>query len=202
LGSEEVQVSLREPLEFDQPPFRHSGTLLYLFQSSSSRCGLSIMPIWVPRTATLNNDHIRLTWSTVQDNPSVHNISLSSIVDVRSVALHELVPGEKALLPSQGQFKNAKVFEISFTDRPVEKFAAVSVPDRVGWVSAIWYVISSRTTRIRYSGIKSRHTQGRYSCRSRAQGAGKDINDGIWKRSENAAQGHDKMSSCLFHFRF
>jgi hypothetical protein len=147
------------PLEFDQLTFRHSGTLLYLFQSSSSQGGVHIVSVWVPCIATLNNDHILLRSSTAHDNCSTHSISLFSFVDVRSVASHELVPGENTPLPSQGQFKNAKVFEISFKDRPIEKFAAMSVPDRVGWVSAIWYDLF-RTTCVRYCGIKSHKYTG------------------------------------------
>jgi hypothetical protein len=47
-------------------------------------------------------------------------------------------PEEQALLPAQDQSGDPKVFEILFSGKESQKFAATSVKDRAAWVSAIW----------------------------------------------------------------
>jgi hypothetical protein len=113
----------------------YSGTLLYLSRVSSSSL---ILPVWTVCTASLQKDHILVKWITAHGNPSYHSISLADCGDVRSLALSQISPDERALLPSKGDPEDLRVFEILFEGRPREKFAATSAHERAGWVSAIW----------------------------------------------------------------
>ena len=113
----------------------HSGSLLYLSRVSTSP---STLPVWTTCTAALQSDRILITWLTTHGNPSHHAIPLAHCEDVRSVALNQINPDERALLPSKGDLEDLRVFEMLFKGKPAESFAATSAHERAGWVSAIW----------------------------------------------------------------
>lgn len=125
-GSERVSVPL------------YSGPLLYLSRSTESSLTSPILPVWTACTATLEGGSIFITWLTAQGNPSTHIVSLSECADVRSLALSEINPDERALLPVTADSEDLRVFEVLFEGKAREKFAARSVQERAGWVSAIW----------------------------------------------------------------
>ncbi|KAG1808255.1 uncharacterized protein BJ212DRAFT_1485192 [Suillus subaureus] len=122
---------------------RHSGALLYLSMSSSSTTS-PILPVWTSCNVTLHTPHILITWYTVHGNPSTHVLPLDGCTDVRSVSLNRLDLDEKALLPTQTDHSEPKVFELLFEDRRREKFAASSSQERARWVSAIWDTLLQR----------------------------------------------------------
>jgi len=74
----------------------------------------------------------------------VHEINLSGCADIRSLSASQLSEKESKLLDEasvrlEGGLGRLKVFEITFADgRPKERFAAKSVKERAGWISAIW----------------------------------------------------------------
>lgn len=124
---------------FDTSVLHYSSPLLYLSRPPSSDTSASrILPVWTPCTAQLRNDHIVLTWLTAHGNPFTHTIPLVSCTDVHSLALGELRPEEKALLPSMSQSKEHQIFEIAFHGKPLEKFSANTLQERAEWVTAIW----------------------------------------------------------------
>ncbi|KAG6897516.1 hypothetical protein C0992_000742 [Termitomyces sp. T32_za158] len=97
-----------------------------------------LKPIWLCCTATLEPGAIVITSLTHSGNSSVHVVELLNCTDVRSLSPQQLHPEENALLPRKGENDEFKVFEILFEGRPREKFAANSVQERAGWVSAVW----------------------------------------------------------------
>jgi hypothetical protein len=129
-------VSSQEPLVL------HSGSLLHLSRSSSPQPHAvpHILPVWTTCTAILTATNIRITWLTSRGNPSIQNISLLQCTDVRSLALCQINPDEKALLPANGEsnVEDLKVFEILFEGQRSERFAASSVQERAKWVSILW----------------------------------------------------------------
>ncbi|KAG6866762.1 hypothetical protein C0991_011421 [Blastosporella zonata] len=100
-----------------------------------------LKPVWTSCTATLEPDTIVVVGRTPHGNPSAYIIELSNCTDVRSLSLQQLDSNESAMLPRKGEHDEFKVFEILFEGRPREKFAANSVQERAGWVSAIWDTI-------------------------------------------------------------
>ncbi|KAG5647048.1 hypothetical protein DXG03_001418 [Asterophora parasitica] len=139
-----------EPVEVDfprAPPVLRSrsrkleSSLLYLSRTPKLPSKSPILPVWTPCTATLESDKIVISGLTAHGNPSVHTILLSNCTDVRSLAMQQLNAEESALLPKRHEMDEFKVFEILFEGRPREKFAANSVQERAGWVSAVWDTI-------------------------------------------------------------
>lgn len=112
-----------------------TSSLLYLSRIPS--LSNSILPVWTTCTVTLESDRIVISWLTPHGNPSTHSIPLSHCSDVRSLSLQQLDHDEAALLP-KGATEDLKLFEILFEGKAREKFAATSVRERAGWVSAIW----------------------------------------------------------------
>ncbi|KAG6885918.1 hypothetical protein C0993_007936 [Termitomyces sp. T159_Od127] len=94
--------------------------------------------VWISCTATLEPGAIVVTSLTHNGNSSAHIVELLNCTDVRSLSPQQLDPEENALLPRKGENDEFKVFEILFEGRPREKFAANSVQERAGWVSAVW----------------------------------------------------------------
>jgi hypothetical protein len=131
----------------------HSGRVLYLSHILDSRFTLAsaILPVWTSCVARLENDHILITWTTTHGNPSTHKILLASLTDVRSLAIDEMDQDEKALLPSQADGEELKIFEILFEGRAREKFAVDTVQERARWVAAIWSVIALSFVTYEYS---------------------------------------------------
>jgi hypothetical protein len=105
----------------------------------SSSTASSILPVWTSCNITLHTPHILITWYTIHGNPSTHVLPLDGCTDVRSISLNRLDLDEKALLPTQTDQSEPKVFELLFEGRRKEKFAASSSQERARWVSAIWY---------------------------------------------------------------
>lgn len=76
----------------------------------------------------------------------VHDINLFGCADIRSLSVSQLSEKEAKLLDeasvrSEGEIGRLKAFEMCFLDgRPKERFAAKSVKERAGWISAIWYL--------------------------------------------------------------
>ncbi|KAG1839045.1 hypothetical protein DFJ58DRAFT_813212 [Suillus subalutaceus] len=136
----------------------HSGALLYLSMPSSSTTS-TILPVWTSCDVTLHTLHIVITWYTIYGNPSTHVLSLDGCTDVRSISLNRLDLDEKALLPTQTDQSEPKVFELLFEGRRREKFAASSSQERARWVSAIWDTLLQRqsqgTTRVQALTIQT-----------------------------------------------
>ncbi|KAF5380426.1 hypothetical protein D9615_004641 [Tricholomella constricta] len=131
----------------DAPPVLRSrsrkltSSLLYLSRTPQVPSKSPILPVWTSCTVTLESDSIVISCLTAHGNTSVHTILLSNCTDVRSLAMQQLDPEESALLPRRGDLEEFKVFEVLFEGRPREKFAANSVQERAGWVSAVWDTI-------------------------------------------------------------
>lgn len=136
------------PISLGRPPALFSGPLLYLSRASESPSSSPILPVWTTCTATLEADHIVISWLTAHGNPDVHSVSLAHCTDVRSLTPSQLDADERALLPRDGDTEE-RFFEMLFEGRSREKFAASSVRDRASWVNAIWSVIQFLITRRR-----------------------------------------------------
>ncbi|KAG5639126.1 hypothetical protein H0H81_006715 [Sphagnurus paluster] len=142
-----------QPLVADLPTFsappvlrsrsrKLSSSLLYLSHTTIQPPADSpILPIWASCIATLEKDCIVISDPYAQGSPLIHTIPLSNCTDVRSLARHQLNPEESTMLPARGANEELKVFEILFEGRRREKFAANSVQERAGWVSAVWDTI-------------------------------------------------------------
>ena len=98
------------------------------------------LPVWINCEVVLHHSHIVITWRSSLGNPSTSIIHLSDCTDVRSLSSNDLNPAEAQLLPLNQGRGDSKVFELLFEGRAREKFAAVSVKERAGWVSAVWSV--------------------------------------------------------------
>lgn len=127
-----------DPRNCASPVSAHTGkqgALLYLAYS-----GPGVPPVWLACAAQLHTTHILVSWGTAGGNPASRLVPFGACTDVRSLALSELAEEERALLPTRevGTRAELKVFELLFEGRAREKFAAEGVPERAGWVSAIW----------------------------------------------------------------
>jgi hypothetical protein len=125
-----------EKIACNTPTALRSGHLLYLSQCTADQLASLILPVWTSCTATLHLRHILITWLSPCGNPFTHMIDLTTCTNVRSLALGQISADEQALLPDEGA--GLKVFEIQFEGTEKERFAATSVQQRAGWVSAIW----------------------------------------------------------------
>lgn len=140
LGSLHSPASGRElPICMTPLPL-YTGTLLYLCKPISP----DSLPVWINCDAALHRSHIVLTWFSNLGNPSTSLVQLSRCTDVRSLALGDLDAAEGSMLPEDPRFREPKVFELLFEGKAREKFAAASVKDRAGWVSATWCVLCQR----------------------------------------------------------
>ena len=118
------------------PTALRSGPLLYLSRCLTNPLASPILPVWTSCTATLHRKHILITWLSPHGNPSTHIIDLATCTKVCSLALSQINFDEQALLPDKGA--DLMVFQLQFENTQKEKFAAPSVQQRAGWVSAIW----------------------------------------------------------------
>lgn len=128
-----VKESFQEPPCTTPLPIM-SGTLLHLCYSNTQ----DAFPVWTRCDVVLHPSHILITWLTNRGNPSTSMVTFENCTDVRSLALADLDLTERGLLPSEPD--DPRPFELLFEGRAREKFAAESVKERAGWVSAIWYV--------------------------------------------------------------
>ncbi|KAH9892796.1 hypothetical protein C8Q73DRAFT_699504 [Cubamyces lactineus] len=122
------------------------GPLLYLCRATQSGSDTAktnenadLPPVWMPCLAQLHTTHVLVSWQTSQGNPTSRLVPFTACTDVRSLALGELDPGERSVLPAVER-PDLRVFELLFEGRAREKFAVEGVTERAGWVSAIWCV--------------------------------------------------------------
>ncbi|KAF8070690.1 hypothetical protein FPV67DRAFT_1488366 [Lyophyllum atratum] len=133
----EYQSVVDDRPTFSAPPVLRSrsrkltSSLLYLAQTPQHPSNPPVLP----------TDSIVISCLTAHGNPSIHTIQLSNCTDVRSLSMEQLNPEEGAMLPKRREIEELKIFEILFEGRPREKFAANSVQERAGWVSAVWDTI-------------------------------------------------------------
>lgn len=125
-----------EPHACTSPISLYSGSLLHLCHPQSA----DMLPVWTSCDVVLHPSHILVTWLTHSGNPSTSVVSFERCTDVRSLGVSDLDATERGLLPSS-EGTELKPFELLFEGRTRERFAAASVKDRAGWVSAIWSVI-------------------------------------------------------------
>ncbi|KAI0655891.1 hypothetical protein C8Q70DRAFT_402359 [Cubamyces menziesii] len=138
------------------------GPLLYLcrttqFESDAGRispnASADLPPVWMPCLAQLHTTHVLVSWQTSQGNPTSRLVPFTACSDVRSLALGELDPGERAVLPAVDR-PDLRVFELLFEGRAREKFAVEGVTERAGWVSAIWdAVLLAQENRVRSPAV-------------------------------------------------
>ncbi|PPR07714.1 hypothetical protein CVT26_003737 [Gymnopilus dilepis] len=108
----------RKPIQVAQK--KHAGSLLYLSPSLA----------WLHCAATLDAGKLILTGDVDLE------IALSDCTDIRSLSPSKLTIDDTRLLPDASRLT---VFEILFSDSSTQKFAASSVRERAGWISAIWF---------------------------------------------------------------
>lgn len=120
--------------ETSKPPPRknQTGSLLYLTREQGSLA-------WTTCNVTLQENKIALASFTPNMELYLHEIPLSHCADIHSLSHHQLDATEAALLDVAADSAKMKLFEILFEGRSKEKFAAKSVKERAGWISAIWY---------------------------------------------------------------
>lgn len=116
----------------------YCGKLLHLSSPSSPEA----LPVWTTCNVALHAEHMLVTWETFRGNPSTSIITLAQCTDVRSLTLSDLDVVEYDLLPTGPESTEPKIFELLFEGKARQKFAALSVKERAGWVGAIWSVIS------------------------------------------------------------
>ena len=110
---------------------KRTGSLLYLAGEQGSLA-------WTTCNVTLEGNKIVLASFTPNMDLYVHEIVLSHCADIYSLSHLQLDADEAALLHTVADGGKMKVFEILFKGRSREKFAAKTVRERAGWISAIW----------------------------------------------------------------
>ena len=110
---------------------KQTGSLLYLAGEQGSLA-------WTTCNVTLEGNKIVLASFTPNMDLYVHEIILSHCADIYSLSHLQLDADEAALLHGVADGGKMKVFEILFKGRSKEKFAAKTVRERAGWISAIW----------------------------------------------------------------
>ena len=129
-----VLEELSSVKETSKPPLRkkQTGSLLYLAREQGSLA-------WTTCNVTLQENKIVLASFTPNMDLYLHEIPLFHCTDIHSLSHHQLDANEAALLDVAADSPKIKIFEILFEGRSKEKFAAKSVKERAGWISAIWY---------------------------------------------------------------
>lgn len=106
-----------------------SGVLLYYDNDSTS-------PAWHRCDAFLAPPSLRLNYFTRSGKSVTQIVSVAGAMDARSIASTNCAVVAPPLLDG----KPPLVFEVEFGKGVTEKFATVSVLERGGWVSSIWWV--------------------------------------------------------------
>ncbi|KAI0665931.1 hypothetical protein C8Q78DRAFT_1198711 [Trametes maxima] len=132
------------------------GPLLYLSRVPTSRSQAQsdsdVPAVWMACLAQLHTTHILVSWPSAGGHPTSRLVPFAACADVRSLAPGDLDETERALLP--GAPGEMRVFELLFEGRAREKFAAESVAERAGWVSAIWdAVLLAQENRVRSPAV-------------------------------------------------
>lgn len=101
--------------------------------------------VWTSCNVTLDPSTRKLRLSSFDQEMQLvlHEISITGCIDIRSLNASQLSEREAKLLDEasvkfEGELGRLKVFEVRFDKRPKEMFAARSVKERAGWISAIW----------------------------------------------------------------
>lgn len=131
LSSEWPTNQVRETTKSRSSGKKHTGSLLYLSGNQGSL-------VWTTCNATLEGNKIVLASFTPDMDLYVHEVILSNCADIYSLSHVQLDADEAALLHAATDGDKMKVFEILFKGRSKEKFAAKTVRERAGWISAIW----------------------------------------------------------------
>lgn len=142
-----------------RPQKEMSGSLLYLTRVITSAelsqlhspVGISLSTdapdvgkiAWTTCTVTLKSNKLVLSSFTAEMHLMIHEILFADFANIRSRSSQQLSADEAQLLEETSRFSEGgndvfKVFEIQFAGRPKEMFAARSVRERAGWISAIW----------------------------------------------------------------
>lgn len=129
-----------------------SGSLLYLTRGSQITNPETPCPLtWATCSVTLDANKLVVSSFMGELELYVHEIALAKCSDIHSLSLSQLNEEERRLLEEVTQEgDNMKVFEVIFdgaVKRKTEKFAAKSVKERAGWISAIWCVCFSLSLR-------------------------------------------------------
>ncbi|KDR75144.1 hypothetical protein GALMADRAFT_249068 [Galerina marginata CBS 339.88] len=125
-----------------RPRKKMTGSLLYLSRGPQFLSPGSPGPlIWETCSVTLDGNKLVVSSFTGEMEMSLHEIILSQCTDIRSLSASQLSAEEARVLDQVLDGEKMKVFEVLFQGRPGEKFAAKSVRERAGWISAIWDAI-------------------------------------------------------------
>lgn len=99
------------------------------------------LPIWAECDVVLHSSHVLITWHSNSGNPSTSAVQIGQCTDVRSLNPEDLGTAERSQLPDNPDCGGLKIFELLFIGQSGEKFAARSLQERAGWVSAVWSVV-------------------------------------------------------------
>lgn len=122
------------------PRKRMTGPLLYLSRSAQlSSPDVSGPLSWTNCSVTIDGSKLVVSSIVGDIESTIHEISLSRCTDIRSLGVMQLRTEEAELLDRVPEGDKMRVFEVLFEGRQREKFAAKSVRERAGWISAIWY---------------------------------------------------------------
>lgn len=123
------------------PRRRMTGLLLYL-----SRGAQLLSPdvpgplVWTACSVTIDGNKLAVAPFGADADAAVHEIMLRRCTDIRSLAPTQLTAEEVNVLERTPDGDTMRVFELIFDDQRRERFAAKSVRERAGWISAIWCV--------------------------------------------------------------
>ncbi|KAF8160742.1 hypothetical protein B0H34DRAFT_795616 [Crassisporium funariophilum] len=120
---------------------KQTGSLLHLTRGSQLSPDTLVAPVWVTCNVTLEANKIVVSSFTQNMDLCIHEIMLTRCSDIRSLSISQLDPEEASQLERMPDGDKVKVFEVLFEGRGREKFAAKSVRERAGWISAIWDAI-------------------------------------------------------------
>ncbi|KAF8973054.1 hypothetical protein BDZ97DRAFT_648730 [Flammula alnicola] len=125
-----------------RPRKKMTGPLLYLTRGAQLLSPDVPGPLmWTTCSVTLDENKLIVSSFTGDMELAIHEIVLSRCSDIRSLSASQLSAEEATLLDGAPEGDKMKVFEVLFEGREREKFAAKSVRERAGWISAIWDAI-------------------------------------------------------------
>lgn len=118
---------------------RMTGPLLYLTRGPQLLSPDILGPlIWKTCSVTIDGDKLVVSSFIGDVDTSVHEIPLARCTDIRSLSPTQLTEEEISVLSRVPEAECMRIFEMQFHDQRREKFAAKSVRERAGWISAIW----------------------------------------------------------------
>ncbi|KAF5321418.1 hypothetical protein D9619_001447 [Psilocybe cf. subviscida] len=136
---DDVEASQVNANTLTEPRRKMAGQLLYLTRDTPVVSpGVPGLLIWTSCSVTLECNKLVVSSFANDMQLLVHEVSLLRCTDIRSVPASQLSEAEAALLEAMPGGNKVHVFEIIFKGKPKEKFAAKSVRERAGWISAIW----------------------------------------------------------------